>query len=231
MKEYTERLFACDSECFSRLDESLICEALPPAVTKIIALGNTSALIRSLNGRVGRVISDTELTAPHKSFALYRLDDVIIHSDPRVTEATDNEARELALLFKRMYLDTEGIPLNDERSLAFANSKRSNTFVLRSNGEICAMARLAYIGEHYGRINTVITHPEHRGKGYAKALVVSLCSALLSAKIIPTVLADVENVAANKLYSSIGFRRDGYIYQYTLTNDISENPLIINTLS
>ena len=87
---------------------------------------------------------------------------------------------------------------------------------------ICAIARIAFEGEKYARINTVFTSPEKRGKGYAAALVSALAKELLNKGLTPTVLADEDNPISNRMYLSLGFTTEGKVYEY-LKNSVSHS--------
>jgi predicted GNAT family acetyltransferase len=60
------------------------------------------------------------------------------------------------------------------------------------------------------RIAPVYTLPEHRGRGYAAALVAATCSALLAQGRFPLYLfADMANPVANGVYRRVGFEAVG----------------------
>lgn len=77
-----------------------------------------------------------------------------------------------------------------------------------------ALARVAFRGERYARINTVITAPDRRGRGYGAMLVGSLAASLLDEGYLPTVLADRENPISHRLYTRLGFREAGTVCEY-----------------
>ena len=60
----------------------------------------------------------------------------------------------------------------------------------------------------YGAIGLVATHPEHRRKGLAKAVVSSLCVKLLDHNfdIIPYCYIVQNNIASINLFESLGFK-------------------------
>ena len=63
---------------------------------------------------------------------------------------------------------------------------------------------------HGIRINNVYTPPEHRGRGYAGALVGSLTQAMLeSGRDFTFLHTDLSNPTSNQLYVRLGYRRVG----------------------
>lgn len=113
-----------------------------------------------------------------------------------------------------------------EKEIKALAEKENNGLYLWDDGGVCAIARIAFIGERYARINTVYTFPEKRGRGYAAALVSALAEKIVGDGLIPTVLADENNPVSNGLYLSLGFATDGKIYEY-LKNGVahSENAI------
>lgn len=60
------------------------------------------------------------------------------------------------------------------------------------------------------RVGPVYTPPEHRGRGYARSLLAELARELFGLGYRACYLAsDLENVAANRLYEAVGYRRVG----------------------
>jgi ribosomal protein S18 acetylase RimI-like enzyme len=78
---------------------------------------------------------------------------------------------------------------------------------LRTDGDLAAVAGVHVISERYGvaAIGNVLTHPAHRRRGLARALVATLAHRLLAA--VPTVGLNVgvDNTAARALYDDLGF--------------------------
>ena len=61
-----------------------------------------------------------------------------------------------------------------------------------------------------GEITNVATHPDHRKKGYARQVLLSLIQAAKSEGLVRITLeVRVSNTAARALYSSLGFRDCG----------------------
>jgi ribosomal protein S18 acetylase RimI-like enzyme len=230
MDKRLEMTFACFERELEARDGMLVKHVQPPSVTRLTG-ESSRALTEGIEKFRGRVLSDVLLPIKHRTYILYVLEGHIPYPTFSVSEATEWDGDDLASLFTQMYLSTEGTALPVGVGSAFASDKRRDTAVIKENGKAVGMARVAFRGERYGRINTVIVSPEHRGKGLARSLVGALASSLLSEGLIPTVLADRSNQAANALYVSLGFKARGELYEYILTPDFSENPLIMNTLS
>jgi predicted GNAT family acetyltransferase len=71
---------------------------------------------------------------------------------------------------------------------------------------LAAMAgeRLRLTG--FTEISAVCTHPDHRGKGYARSLISALASNIIQRKEIPFLHVKADNPAAIGLYKSLGFK-------------------------
>jgi predicted GNAT family acetyltransferase len=59
----------------------------------------------------------------------------------------------------------------------------------------------------YMEVSAVCTHPDFRGNGYAKALMLHVMKIILDNSLIPFLHVLTSNVTAIQLYESIGFRR------------------------
>ena len=77
-----------------------------------------------------------------------------------------------------------------------------------------------------GAIGMVTTHPDHRRKGLAKAVVTSLCLKLLDNNIIPYCYIYKTNVASCNLFQSLGFTlsKDCQFNWVRVTNKTSSLP-------
>lgn len=74
------------------------------------------------------------------------------------------------------------------------------------DGTLAALAgqRLALDG--FTEISAVCTHPNHRGHGYAQALITTLATRIVAAGRVPFLHVKSENDAAKHLYKKLGFR-------------------------
>lgn len=159
------------------------------------------------------IISNTKKELPShklKTYNLYRCDKLISKTaSGKPIPALGNP--ETPILLSQM---AKSLGLSVSENEIKKLSEESGLYLWDDNG-ICAIARIAFVGEKYVRINTVFTSPEKRGRGYAGALVSALTEKLASDGLIPTVLADEENPVSNHLYLSLGFTTDGKIYEYS----------------
>lgn len=87
-----------------------------------------------------------------------------------------------------------------ERTIEFGNY----TGIFNS-GELVAMAGQRLHPINYIEISAVCTHPDHGGKGYAKALVARQAEQILSGGSIPFLHTRLDNTTAIKLYEQLGF--------------------------
>lgn len=80
-------------------------------------------------------------------------------------------------------------------------------FILRGNGKIISKANIHGISKNFFQIGGVGTKEEHRGKGYAKRVVSSLCKHYFDRGISCGLLFTANtNIPAQKVYKSIGFK-------------------------
>ena len=85
---------------------------------------------------------------------------------------------------------------------------------LWEDGDIRAMAMIAHIGGGMGRINTVVTERNSRGRGYAGMLTAALCEKLLAQGLTPMLYADAGNPSSNRAYQKIGMEARGQVAEY-----------------
>ena len=81
-----------------------------------------------------------------------------------------------------------------------------NYFGIFINGRLAAMAGQRMHPLPYMEVSAVCTHPDFRGKGYAKALMLHVMNIILDNSFIPFLHVLTNNTTAIKLYESIGYR-------------------------
>jgi len=74
------------------------------------------------------------------------------------------------------------------------------------NGKLVAMAGERMRLDGFTEVSGVCTHPDHRGKGYAGALMRVVAEAILARGEIPFLHTYAHNAGAIALYESLGFR-------------------------
>ncbi|MBQ7779446.1 MAG: GNAT family N-acetyltransferase [Clostridia bacterium] len=174
------------------------------------------------------IISDAKLDlSDHtlKTYTLYRCDKLIKKTANGKMLLADKCPEAKSLLSSMA--SSLGLSVSEEEINSFSDGE--NGLYIWDDSGICAIARIAFVGKKYARINTVYTSPEKRGHGYAGALVSSLSELLIGRGLIPTVLADENNPISNKMYLSLGFIPDGKIYEYT-KNDVPKKECAIFNL-
>lgn len=77
---------------------------------------------------------------------------------------------------------------------------------IRESGRLVAMAGERMRQTGYAEISAVCTHPDHRGRGFARLLSLKVLDEILRRGEIPYLHAFMDNQAAIRLYESIGFR-------------------------
>lgn len=80
-------------------------------------------------------------------------------------------------------------------------------FGILQDGQLCAMAGIRMAFDGYQEISAVCTHPDHRGKGYARALTGHLVHHIQSQGDVPFLHTESDNHTAQKIYDNLGFIR------------------------
>ncbi|OKS84771.1 GNAT family N-acetyltransferase [Mucilaginibacter polytrichastri] len=88
----------------------------------------------------------------------------------------------------------------EERTIEFGNFAG-----IFKNGQLAAMAGQRLHIDNYVEVSAVCTHPEHLGKGYARALIFHQIKHILSAGNIPFLHVRTDNSRAIKVYQDLGF--------------------------
>jgi len=81
-----------------------------------------------------------------------------------------------------------------------------NYFGIFSEGRLAAMAGQRMHPVPYMEVSAVCTHPDFRGHGYAKALMLHIMKLILDNSFTPFLHVLTSNTTAIRLYESIGFR-------------------------
>ncbi|HVO87638.1 MAG TPA: GNAT family N-acetyltransferase [Casimicrobiaceae bacterium] len=78
---------------------------------------------------------------------------------------------------------------------------------IKRDGELVAMAgqRMAVPG--FREVSAVCTHPDHRGRGYAKALMLHVMAGIIARGERPFLHVEDHNVNAKRIYERMGFRQ------------------------
>jgi predicted GNAT family acetyltransferase len=80
-------------------------------------------------------------------------------------------------------------------------------FGIRRSGSLVAMAGERLHVSGYREVSAVCTHPDHRGHGYAAALMQAVMAGMRVRKEIPFLHVRADNEQAVGLYERLGFRR------------------------
>lgn len=88
-----------------------------------------------------------------------------------------------------------------ERTIEFGNY-----FGIFKENKLVAMAGQRMHPVPYMEVSAVCTHPDHRGHGYAKALMLHVMKLILDNSFTPFLHVLTSNTGAIQLYESIGFR-------------------------
>lgn len=124
----------------------------------------------------------------------------------QVVRLTEKDLDEILVLYE------EGYPGNwfDKRML-----QTKQYFGLRRNNRLVSIAGVHVYSEKYkvAALGNIVTHPDHRSKGFAKAVTAGLCQSL--AKSVDNIGLNVkaDNTAAVAMYRKLGFEIIGTYYE------------------
>lgn len=92
-------------------------------------------------------------------------------------------------------------------------AKEEEYLFLINDNLIAAGANIQTSTDRISQIGAVYTKPEHRGKGYCKAVVSNLCSRIIAKGKMPTLMVRKNNTMAVKAYEALGFEfYDEYLF-------------------
>jgi predicted GNAT family acetyltransferase len=77
---------------------------------------------------------------------------------------------------------------------------------VKVDGRLVAMGGERMKPEGYTEVSGICTHPEHRGKGYAKAITGALTNMVLEQGETPFLNVFANNTPAIKLYEKLGYK-------------------------
>ncbi|MFB9325714.1 GNAT family N-acetyltransferase [Paenibacillus aurantiacus] len=106
-----------------------------------------------------------------------------------------------------------------KRPAAESLIRRGDLYLWMADDEPVALANIAHRSPRHARLNAVYTPPEHRGRGYASAVVGELCSMLQMEGLTPMLYADAANPTSNKVYRNVGFVACGQVAEYKFTTE------------
>jgi ribosomal protein S18 acetylase RimI-like enzyme len=76
---------------------------------------------------------------------------------------------------------------------------------IKENGKLIAMAGERVKPDGFTEVSLVCTHPDYRGKGYAKSLSGVIIENIMDRRDVPFLNVMAQNIAAIKLYEKLGF--------------------------
>lgn len=87
-----------------------------------------------------------------------------------------------------------------------------NYFGIFQKGRLAAMAGQRMHPVPYMEVSAVCTHPDFRGHGYAKAIMLHVMKMIIDNSFTPFLHVITDNESAINLYESIGFRKRKRLY-------------------
>jgi len=120
-----------------------------------------------------------------------------------VSHANENDTDEILEL---MNLFEKECNLDDEIKKEDILKAINNFRILKENGKIVSIAKIAFGTETESRISFVYTREEYRGKKYARKVVNTCKNEILESGKIATLNVERTNPISNHLYKSLGFK-------------------------
>jgi len=132
----------------------------------------------------------------------------------RVRHATIADLEQLVPACAAMHLEEVGIdPLSRDASGYRQRIRelvlRSRSLILVEDGVIVSKAEYSAVTPYTIQLMGVWTHPKFRRQGYARRAMTEICGHVLSQRKRPSLFVNDFNVAAIRLYESLGFRMIG----------------------
>lgn len=125
-------------------------------------------------------------------------------SSDEVETANANDLDEICELIGKFISDCGLVDkVNREKTL----ERISNFRIIRRDGLIVSMARLAPGSDEDKKISDVYTRDEYRGKGFARKVVNRVKNEILENSMTATLNVDRRNPISYHLYTSLGFKR------------------------
>ncbi len=198
---------AAEDEAAACLAESL---ARCPALHVTLDPGRGQGVLRKAAERSGLT---PETVLPMNVYACRKLQPLPLRG--RAVVPREEHRPVMAALLRQMALDAEGQEVPEAAAADFAQAMvGSDRLLLWEDGDIRAMAMIAHTGGGMGRINTVVTERNSRGRGYAGMLTAALCEKLLAQGLTPMLYADAGNPSSNRAYQKIGMEARGQVTEY-----------------
>lgn len=197
-----------------------------------------SALVEHVQGRGGTF---TRCNGPLKSMEhlaevmarpsatgletiLHRLDELVRPSDPpkiQVMLATPSDEELLLRWTHRFAIDCglarEG---SDPPEAAVVRNKGRYFLAKNESGELVSMAAISRETPKSASLSYVYTPPQHRGHGYASALVAEVTQfAMDGGKSYCTLFTDRANPTSNKIYRALGYHPIGEFREVTFEGE------------
>lgn len=76
---------------------------------------------------------------------------------------------------------------------------------IRVDGRLAAMTGTRMRPEGFVEVSAVCTHPDYRGRGYAKALVAAVTRAIYAEGSVPFLATFADNISALRVYEQVGY--------------------------
>jgi len=156
-----------------------------------------------------------------KNMRIYKLTQVSRYNKPDgIFRCAELEDINIIIDFINKFSIEINEPVNIEGAKKVAEDAiASKEIFIWENDNIVSMAKKLRPTKHGMAIGYVYTPIEHRGKGYATALVAELSQNILtSGKLFCTLYTDLSNPTSNSIYQKIGYNpicdNVSYIFEY-----------------
>lgn len=175
-------------------------------------IGTPDVASRFASGWTGRTGQHSRLRLDEQ---VYELTSVRRLSAPsgRARPARPVEA-DMVLGWTAAFSAEVGVRTGDVQRAGVAERIAAGRMWLWEDGQPVAMAGRTPVVCGVGRIGPVYTLPEHRGRGYGRAVTAAVCARLLATGAERCMLfADATNPVSNAIYRQVGFRPAGNVVE------------------
>ena len=102
-----------------------------------------------------------------------------------------------------------------------SHTYRFGTYLgIRVNGALAAMGGQRMHLPGYREVSAICTHPDFRGRGYARLIVARLVAMIFDEGLKPFLHVQAENTAAQALYATLGFAERALLLVVVETNHV-----------
>jgi len=188
----------------------------PPMMRKLlaeVAKGLPGQFYAHLSPGVEEALADSHTIQSHRLHYKMALRDKSLVRNVDCPQTVRLGKRDLAELFQ-FYLDSYPMNWFDARML-----ETGQYFGLRKDGRLISAAGVHVYSQEYGvaALGNIVTHPEHRHRGYGTQVIARLCQSVLEEVRYVGLNVKADNDAAIACYRKLGFETLAPYSEFAMT--------------